>query len=146
MIKLASMGLWSSIVALAAAYFGAQWSLGSGTPGGKAAVEVHKTTLVRVKPISVPISADGRISGYVVAQFNYTARADTLKKLEIKPEIFLYDAIVSAIFTREKLDYTALSKNSWKEFSTHVKEAVNTRLGTPVVEEIITEEFGFVPF
>ena len=146
MINSVLLGLWSSIIALGAAYFGMIWSIEAEKGSSKSTAEPQKITYTRVKPISVPITAEGRISGYVIAQFSYTARADVLKKLEVKPEVFLYDAAFSAIFTKQKLDIGSLGKESWKEFSMHVRDAVNTRLGSAVVQEIITEEFGYVPY
>ena len=146
MIKVLLLGLWSCTIAIGAAYLGLQWSLGSAGTKGKTVEHAPKMTHVRVKPVSVPITKDGRISGYVIANFSYLASADALKKSSVKPEVFLFDALLGAITTRQHFDYTAIDSKSLADLSTHVKEKVNARLGMRIVEDIITEEIGYVPF
>ena len=146
MIKAVLLGLWSCSVVIGAAYLGLQWSLTSAGTKGKTGGHAQKMTNVRVKPVSVPITRDGRVSGYVIANFSYSASAEALKKLTVKPDVFLFDALLGAITMRQHFDYTSFDSKSLGELSTHVKEKVNARLGMPIVEEIITEEVGYVPF
>lgn len=145
MIKAVVFGFWSCIVAVGAAYFGLLWSQ-TVQDDGKAAAKSVKLTHVSVGQISVPIAAEGKVKGYVVARLGYVARADDLKKLEVKPEVFLFDAVFSAIFKGKVLDIGTVDQKSLTEFSSHVKEKVNTQLGSDVIQQVVTEELGYVPF
>ena len=144
MIKVVLIGLWSSAIAIAAVHLGAQWGEGKSSEVTKAA---HgKLAHVRVKPLSVPFVSDGKVSGYIVAQLSYTAPAEKLKKLEIKPDVFLYDAAFSAIYTGRLIKIDELSRDSLKLLGDHVKESVNARLGEELVVSLIVEELGYVPY
>lgn len=145
MIKAVLFGLWSCIVAVGAAYLGLVWSQDA-HEGSRAAAKPAKMTHVSLRPISVPMSSDGQLKGYVVTKLGYVARADDLKKLEVKPEVFLFDAVFSAIFTRKEFDIAAIDQKALAEFAQHVKEKVNARLGSEVIEQVVVEELGYIPF
>lgn len=145
MIKAVLFGFWSCIVAVGAAYFGLIWSQ-TVQDEGKATPKAAKMAHVSVGQISVPMASDGKVKGYVVARLGYVARADDLKKLEVKPEVFLFDAVFSAIFKGKVLDIATVDQKSLAEFSSHVKEKVNSNLGSEVIQQVITEELGYVPF
>lgn len=144
MIKAVLLGLWSCIVAVGAAYMGLMWSQ-SAPNDAKALAKPVKLTHVPVRSISVPVAADGRIKGYVVARLGYVSRADDLKKAHIKPEVFLFDAVLSAIFQRKLFDIDSIDQTTLAEFSQHVKARVNAQLGTEIVQQVVAEELGFVP-
>lgn len=145
MIKFVLFGLWSCVVAVGTAYLGLMWSQ-EVHDEVKAAAKSVKLTHVGIRQISVPISSDGQVKGYVVAKIGYVARADDLKKLEVKPEVFLFDAVFSAVFERKVFDLTAIDQNTLAEFLQHVKAKVNAHLGSEVVLQVVAEELGYVPF
>lgn len=139
------LGLWSCIVAVGTAYMGLLWSQNLHSGDKAEAAKPVKLTHVPVRPISVPIAADGQITGYVVARIGYVSRADDLKKIQIKPEVFLFDAVFSAIFQKKLLDMGAIDQNALAVFSRHVKESVNAQLGAEIIQQVVAEELGFVP-
>lgn len=145
MIQSVLLGLWSCIVALGAAYAGFQWGLPPHTDRPAIAEPARKRTHVRVRPISVPITRDGAVSGYVIANFSYVADAEKLKNAAIKPDVFLFDSLLTEVVTRKHFDYSSMDSNGLSQLATHVKNTVNSRLGMPIISDIIAEGVDFVP-
>ncbi len=138
-------GLWSCIVAVGTAYMGVLWSQSLQRDGKAEAANPVKMTHVPLRQISVPIAADGQLKGYVVARLGYISRADDLKKIQLKPEVFLFDAVFSGILQKKLLDMGAIDQNALAAFSRHVKETVNAQLGAEIIQQVVAEELGFVP-
>ena len=145
MIKAILIGLWSCIVAVGAAYFGLVWSQKPHPHAQSEAAKSVKLTHIAVGPISVPVASNGEIKGYVVARFGYVSRADDLKKTQIKPEVFFFDAVFSAIYQKKMLDMGSIDQDHLAAFSRHVKEQVNSQLGAEIIQKVVPEQLGFVP-
>src|SRR5262245_32437732 len=92
MIRPILTGVWVCAVTMGSAYLGAAWQ----RPAAPVA-EKHDhgqsadLTLVRTRMISVPVVADGGIRGYVVAQFAFTAAAQLMKRMSVKPDMYVLD-------------------------------------------------------
>ena len=145
MIRSAFIGLWACAVTVGAGYAGSKWEWGESN-SQKDPKKFHgKLTNVKVKPLSIPVTTDGKISGYVLAQFTFTAAAETLKQLSVKPEVFLLDAAFNGLYAGRELDVAKLNKENWLGLTTTVKDAVNARFAAEVIHDVVLEEFGFVP-
>jgi hypothetical protein len=107
--------------------------------------EPKKLASVKIRPISVPVTRNGAVAGYVIASFSYIADVEKLKKSQIKPEVYLFELLLTEVTTRKHFDYTSIDSKGLSELARHVKDAVNARLGLPVVNEILAEEIGYVP-
>jgi len=145
MIRALFIGVWSCIVAIGAAYVGILWF-----HNDRSVIEpttnVDRFTHVGGRQISVPIASNGQVKGYVVAKIGYLARAGDLTKLDIKPDVFLFDAAFSAVFNGDGLNIGVIDQTTLKDFSRRVKEKMNRRLGAEVIHEVITEELAYLPF
>lgn len=146
MIKLIAYVLVACVIVSGGSYFGFTWAMSGAAKRVASAPEGEKLARLSMKPISVPMASDGRISGYVVTQIGIVGREADFKRRDIKPDVFVYDAVFSAIFADKRLDLTAEKRDvGLAEFRTQVKEAVNKRLGAEVVRDVIIESFAVVP-
>jgi hypothetical protein len=145
MIQLVAVGLWLSIVALAAAYGGAEWAARKTNAVHGPDAKDGKLETVKLRMISVPIIAAGDIEGYVVTRLAYTAHAAELKAAVLKPDDFVADEVFRVIYAewvpRDKSlmrqDLTALTKN--------ISANVNQRLGQAIVRDILIQDLNFIP-
>jgi hypothetical protein len=144
-IRSALIGLWVCAVTIGAGYAGARWEWGDANVQKDQKKFHGKLTQVKVKPLSIPITTEGKVSGYIVAQFTFTAAAETLKQLSVKPEVFLLDAAFNGLYAGRELDIAKLNKENWAGLTHTVKDAVNARFGSEVIHDVVLEEFGFVP-
>lgn len=147
MIRSALVGLYVCAVTVGAVWAGTQWPLGSAD--SKTADEGKKyqgkLAHVKLKPMSVPVVSDGKVAGYIVTTLSYTAPAEALKPLSVKPDVFLADAVLAGIYTGRALDIKKLDRESWGGLAATVKEAVNARYGSAILHDVVLEEFGYVP-
>jgi hypothetical protein len=145
MIKLVLIGLWVCAVTLGGGYAGAIWQAAGVKTAGDEKKYQGKLTQVRLKPLNVPVTGDGKITGYVVAQLTFTSPADLLKKLSVKPEVFMLDAAFNGIYAGGLIDIAKLDKASWAGLTKVIKDSVNGRFGMEVIHDVVIEEFGYVP-
>ena len=145
MIRSALVGMWACAMTICASYIGMQWEsdvVGKGKTGEST---LGKMSQVRVRPLSIPVVSSAKVVGYIVCQFSYLAPAEAIKKLQVKPDIFMLDAAFNGIYTGRELDIAKLSKESWLGLAKSVKDAVNARYGSELLHEVVLEEFGYVP-
>jgi hypothetical protein len=143
MIKLIVSALWICAITLASSYVAASWkSRGTLAPDGEetlTGLNYQKTT-----PINIPILADGSVTGYVVAQFVYTADAAALNKLSVPPDPFLLDEAFRTIFSDERIDFAHLDRFDIASLTGKMKSDVNARFGSALIQDILVEQFTFV--
>lgn len=143
MIRSAVIGLWVCAVTIAGGYAGTKW-----LPEEKhsdAAEGLGKTTLIKLRQMSVPVVIDSKVSGYIVCQFSILALADVLKTLAVKPDGFIFDAVFKGIYTGSSFDITKINKDSWPDLANSIKSAVNERYGREILRDVVLEDFTFVP-
>ncbi len=134
-------GCWGCAVALAGSYFGSSWQLDV----SKAEKPAKPTALFKFKELNLPVLRDGNVAGYAVVQFSAVTDADALGKLEIKPDAFFADAVYKNLYGRSRSDPSQFETADWTEIATKAKEAVNKQYGQDVVQQVLLNEFGFVP-
>lgn len=142
MIRTALVALWICAITIASAYYGATWKVAIQGDDEKSLTKLSTT---KVKPVNVPVVRDGKVTGYIVAQFTFVADAETIKGLTVKPDAFLLDAAYKGLYSRAEFDLSKLDKDSWSTFAKSVKDQVNARYGSEVLKDVLLEEFGFVP-
>jgi len=141
-IRTAFVGLWICAVTIASGYLGTTWQAEKQIDDEKSLI---KMATIKVRPVNVPVVRDGKVTGYIVAQFTFIANADTVKHLSVKPDAFLLDAAYKGLYSRAEFDLSRLDKANWSTFAQSVKDQVNARYGSEVLKDVLLEEFGFVP-
>jgi len=144
MMRMILAGFWLCLVTLASGYGAVEYftrQAGAATDDGG---YFQGITYENTRAMTVPIIADGAVDGYVVAQFVYTAQTRQLQALGVPPESFIVDEAFHHIFTMENIDFRDLRRFDTRAFLAQITERVNTRLDSPVIREMLIEEFNFV--
>lgn len=143
MIKLILSALWICLITLASIYGAVVWktnaAIASSGEAGLTGLNYTKT-----EPINVPMIQDGEVTGYVIAQFVYTADAAVLNKLSVPPDAFILDEAFRTIFADERIDIAHLERFDLASLTTNLAAAVNTRFGTDLLQDVLIEQFTFV--
>ncbi|MGQ7792550.1 hypothetical protein ACUN0C_09095 [Faunimonas sp. B44] len=143
MIRFLLTGAWVCAVTVASSYFALQWKLGSGPEAGGS--PLAGVSLEKTRAISVPMIADGRIQGYVVAQFAVTVDSEKGGRLPVPTQAFVIDEAFRAIYSDPTFDFRNLARYDLAALTRSIAAKVNARLADEVVREILVEEFNFVP-
>lgn len=143
MIRMIVSCAWICSVTVAAAYVAGWWRLAepgiTKSHGNSDALEHRK-----IQPINVPMIANGKIEGYVVAQFVYLADGEGLKTLSVQPDVFVADEAFRTLYATS-VDFHHLDKYDLGALSTALVAKVNKRLGRDIVKDVLVEQFVYVP-
>ncbi|WP_319532054.1 hypothetical protein [uncultured Cohaesibacter sp.] len=138
------LGFWIGAVALLSAYFSGIWmnrqTLMEIAESPQAGMDYEKT-----RAISVPMIADGKVHGYVVAQFVYTIDGSTLSTLAVPPSPFIIDEAFRAIYNDHNIDFTDLKRYDIDGLTKLIRANVNARMRGNLVHDVLVEEFSFFP-
>lgn len=145
MIKLVLSAIWICAIALGSSYVAASWQAQSTVgPADAAADGLTGLNYTKTDPINVPMILDGKVAGYVVAQFVYTADAAVQKRLSVPPDPFILDEAFRSIFGDASIDFTHLDRFDIAALTRKIREDVNARFGGPLVQDMLVQQFAFV--
>jgi hypothetical protein len=143
MIKLILSGLWVCLVTLASTYGAVSWHTGKASKA-----ETQKLfgglESVKTRMISVPIVADGAIHGYVMAQFVFTVDTNVMKRLSVKPDVFLLDEAFKVIYGGQSIDFRHFKKQDLPGLSRQIADNVNKRLGVALIDDVLVQEMNYI--
>jgi len=144
MLKTIGLGIWATIVALAAGYMAATWNTGATVDVVRAESKPSGLETRHPSAITVPMISEGKLSGYVVAKVGFTADAQALASSPIDPQPFVVDEAFRHIYTDGKVEFDHLSKYNLDTITAAIKDAVNKRLGTELIKDVLVEELNYV--
>lgn len=142
MMKFLVVGIWACLVTLGSVFGATQWqkSRESAKASAHADLEVRKT-----RPLSVPMISDGKVAGYVIAQFAFTVDTKSAGAgLSVPPDVFLLDEAFKMLYGDPKLDFRHLEKYDVGDFGKTMVSRVNARLGAPALTEVLLQDFNYV--
>ncbi len=142
-MKLLVTGLWICAVTIASCYGAVTW--GGGLFAKKTEAYLEGLQYQKLAPINIPMIADGRVQGYVIAVLVFTADARLMHTLPVPPNAFVVDEAFRQIYADPNLDFRKLAKYDITKRLAEVRGAVNTRLGAEVVKDVLVDEMNFVP-
>lgn len=144
MIKTLGVGLWVCAVTLGSGYAAVTWKAGR-TSEPAAEKFFGGLDYIKTKMISVPIIIDGAVQGYVVAQLVFTIDASLLKKLSVKPDVFLVDEAIRTIYAGGGVDFRQMKKHDLPALAKAIADSVNGRFGARFVEEVLIQDLNYLP-
>lgn len=143
MLKIAALGLWMPIATVFSSYATTQWLMERQSGAVDQVTGLGGLDYETVKPVNVPMIADGALQGYVVAQLVFTADANALRNLPVPPHPFLVDETFRRLYADTSLDFSHLERYDLDSLTVQLRDAANKRLGEDVVKEVLIEEFNY---
>ena len=141
-MKTVLTGLWICAVTILSCYGAVTW--GSGLFAKKEEPYLEGLQYQKLPPINVPMVADGKVQGYIVAVLVFTADARLMHTLPVPPNAFVVDETFRQIYTDPAIDFKRLSRYNVTQRLAEIRKQVNARLGSDVVKDVLVEEFNFV--
>jgi flagellar basal body-associated protein FliL len=147
MIKIIAIGLWVCIATLGSSYVMA--SMQSSAPEGEegkpppsyfVGLDYKKTD-----GITVPIIANDKVQGYVLANFVYTIDGEMASSLSVPPDPFILDEAYRAVYSTSNFDFEHPERFDLAALTASIKTAVNARYKKDVVDDVLIEQFDFLP-
>ena len=142
-MKILITGLWICAVTIASCY--AAVTFGRGIFSAKKTEPyLEGLPYQKLPPINIPMIADGKVQGYVVAVLVFTADAKLMHTLPVPPSPFVVDEAFRQIYADPALDFRKLAKYDITKRLAEVRAKVNERLGGDVVKDVLVDEINFV--
>lgn len=143
MIRLIVSCLWICAITAAAAYVAGSLRLGE-RAGESAPKEGQALEHKKTQPVNVPMIANGKIEGYIVAQFVYLADPYGLKQLPVPPDVFVADEAFRMLYSTS-VDFRHLDKYDLGALAKSLVAKVNRRLGADIIRDVLVDQFIYVP-
>ena len=142
LIKTLLLALWMSVLSLSASFGVAYWKAHRASEPAEKTAQALEQRKTRI--INVPILSDGRVQGYVVAQFAYTGEAVALKTSTVSPDGVILDEAFRLLYAEEKADFQKLQRADLNKIIETLKTRVLERVPPELVKEILVQEFNYV--
>jgi hypothetical protein len=143
MTKVLFVGLWVCLVALGSTYASIVWRA-SRPPPQQGDQPTESVETLKTRLISVPIITKGSIHGYLMAQFAFTIEGKTLKRLTVKPDVYLIDEAFKILYGSDLFDFREVKAQELPAISKMIMDNTNNRLGGPVIRDVLIQEFTYL--
>ncbi|KQO51588.1 hypothetical protein [Methylobacterium sp. Leaf85] len=142
MTRILITGLWICALTIVSCYGAVTW--GAGLFGKNTEPYLEGLQYQKLPPINIPMVADGKVQGYIIAVLVFTADARLMHTLSVPPNAFVVDEAFRQIYTDPQIDFKRLSRYDVTHRLAEIRARVNARLGSDVVKDVLVEEFNFV--
>jgi hypothetical protein len=135
------LGLVVVIATLGGSYAAMQFPRGE---PGKTEEAAEKAEVVKLDPVSVPVVREGKIQGYVIGRFAFSASASALRKDKDALILYASESIFRSVYEEEGLDFTALKIVDVDKLIARMLAKANARIGHPTIVQIFVESMNFL--
>lgn len=143
MVKLLLTGLWVCIVTLGAVYFSVQMSAAP-APVDEEAKKKELQEFVRGEIITVPVLADGTITGYFLGRVSFMMDKEKIKDVKLPVTELMTDQLFTLLVGNRMVDLSNPGAFDLDKFRSSVKEGMNARMGDGVVAEVLVEQLDYM--
>ncbi|WP_320200911.1 hypothetical protein RMR16_001145 [Agrobacterium sp. rho-13.3] len=142
MIKLLATGIWILVLTLGGVY--AAVTFGNKGAGDQAAEVVRPPHFVQSETVTLPVVADGKVSGYFLVRATLVVDEDILKEIKVPVPTFLTDELYSLLVGDKVVDVKNAGNFDVPGFKARVKDGLNASFGKPVVKNVLIEQMDFI--
>lgn len=103
-----------------------------------------KLAALRTRNISVPILDGGRVLGYVVARFEFSADADVARITGAPPESLVTDEAFKRIYSQDSEKSHRMLKQDLDALTKAISEGVNKRVGDGLIKDVLIETWSYL--
>jgi hypothetical protein len=143
MLKLILTGVWVAIVTLGSVYFSIQMSKAP-DPAEEEAKKKAVQELVKGEVVTFPVIAQGRVEGYFLTRTSFITDKTKLGEITLPIPELLTDEMYTEL-VGDKVIRVGENRNfDLKAFKARVREALNKKLGSEVVLDVIVEQIDYL--
>lgn len=141
MVKILAAGLWVCLVTLGAVYV----SITMATAPAEVAEETATPLqLVPGESITIPLIADGSVSGYFLTRISFMMDAEKIKGVELPITELMTDQLFTLLVGNKMADITKVSSFDVEAFREQIKTSMNAQLGEGMVDQVLIEQLDYV--
>ena len=92
----------------------------------------------------VPVVRKSAITGYFLTKLVYTVDPAIMAKLSIPADAMITDELHTYLFSSPEIDFTRPTALDLDAFRTHIRDAINKRVGEQLVYEVLVEQIDYL--
>ncbi|MDB5551159.1 MAG: hypothetical protein JWL86_1143 [Rhizobium sp.] len=143
MLKLILTGVWVAVVTLGSVYFSIQMSKAP-DPAAEEAKKKAVQELVKGEVVTFPVIAQGRVEGYFLTRTSFITDKTKLAEITLPIPELLTDEMYTELVGDKVIRVSENRNFDLKAFKARVKEALNKKLGSEVVLDVIVEQIDYL--
>lgn len=143
MLKLIISGVWVAVVTLGSVYFSIQMSKAP-DPAEEEAKKKAAQELVKGEVVTFPVIAQGRVEGYFLTRTSYITDKTKLGEIKLPIPELLTDELYTELVGDKVIRVSDNRNFDLKAFKARIKEALNKKLGSEVVLDVIVEQIDYL--
>jgi hypothetical protein len=143
MLKLVLTGIWICAVTLGAVYYSVQMAMPP-EPGTEEASRSAALEYIRGENLSIPVIADGEVSGYFVARITVRIDREKIGKVEIPLQQLMTDELITLLSSTSMTNLAHVRTFDPAAFKDHIKTGLNGKLGEGAVETVLIEQLDYL--
>ncbi len=143
MLKLVLTGIWVAVVTLGAVYASIQMSKPV-DPAEEAAKRKAVQELVRGEMITFPVITNGSVEGYFLTKTSYIVDKNKMADVTLPIPAVLTDEMFTALVGDRVIRVKENHGFDVKEFREKIRKALNARIGTDAVVDVIIEQVDYL--
>jgi hypothetical protein len=143
MLKLLITGIWVCVVTLGAVYASVQMNKPA-PPVDEEAVKRAAQELVRGESITIPVIADGAITGYFLNKVSFMVDKKLVQGIHMPIKELTTDALFTQLIGNRMVDLGKPGAFDLEKFRSSIKEGMNAKLGEPIVQEVLVEQLDYL--
>ncbi|MDB5525962.1 MAG: hypothetical protein JWM58_3725 [Rhizobium sp.] len=143
MLKLILTGVWVAVVTLGSVYASIQMSKPVDL-AEEAAKKKAVEELVRGEVVTLPVISGDQVEGYFVTKTSYIVDKTKMAEVTLPIPALLTDELYTALVGDKLIRVKDNHGFDLKAFRERVKKAVNTRLGSDIVLDVIIEQVDYL--
>jgi len=141
MIRMLLLGLVVVIATLGGSYAAMQFPHGSPTATSDTS---EKAEVVKLDPTSVPVVRAGKIQGYVIGRFAFSASGSEVRKNKDTLVQYVSESIFRSVYEEEELDFATLKIIEVEKLVGRIVAKANARMGRSAIAEVFVESMNFL--
>jgi hypothetical protein len=143
-IKVIGVGCWGSIVAIGAAFGMMSYQRAPPPAAARETGQAAHIEQIKSKTITIPVSANGSLEGYMRVQLAFGVVKAQVDKLPMRPDVIFVDEAYRTLSDIAFLDPRRPTRAEISKVAGTLKGAINARMETDLVKDVWLQEYNFV--
>lgn len=141
MIKLVLTGLWVCAVTLGSVYLSIYLAT---APASSDGAESRNTELAPGEMITVPVIADGKVSGYFLTRVSFMIDKEKAIETDLPLNALVTDELFTLLIGNKLIDVANTAAFDLNGFRAQIKDDLNKRLNAEVITEVLVEQLDYL--
>ena len=142
MFKLVFTGIWVCAITLASVYFSVKMATAPAPPPDDS--KQAQLELVKGETVTIPVIADGAVTGYFIGQLSFMMNKDVVKGTALPLTEMTTDQLFTLLIGNKMVDVSKVKSFDPQAFRDAIKKGMNERLGGEYIADVMLQQLDYL--